>query len=52
MTGMPSLRDIIPEDTKERVFWETVRQGLLLIVTAIEKRYLPDLKNARHSNTR
>lgn len=50
MTGMPQSRTILG-DTGDRMFWMTVRQALKLIVTAIEKRYLPELKNGRHGNT-
>jgi hypothetical protein len=32
----PSLAD--------RVFWEAIREGLLLVVKAIERRYLPHLR--------
>jgi hypothetical protein len=33
----------LPQECKDRVFWVAVRQGLLMVVRAIEARYLPDL---------
>jgi uncharacterized membrane protein len=32
----------LPQECKDRVFWVAVRSALLLMVRAIEERYLPE----------
>lgn len=41
--GKAILRKV-PVDLPERAFWITLRQALLLIVSAIERRHLPNLR--------
>ena len=36
-----------PADSQDRILWLAVRQGLLLIVAAIERRYLREKKDVQ-----
>lgn len=55
MTGMPKLRKPEPDApepirSKDALFWLAIRQALIGIVAAIERRHLPDMKkSARQS---
>lgn len=39
MSAQPNSR----EPLAERAFWEMIREGLLLVVKAIERRHLPHI---------
>lgn len=44
--GKAILRKV-PVDLPDRAFWITLRQALLLIVSAIERRHLPHLSKRK-----
>ena len=39
------------QQDENRVFWLAVREGLLVIVRAIERRYLPALKASKEARS-
>lgn len=46
MSSMPRLLRIVPAEAADRAFWLAVREALLLMVKAIERRHLPGLKKS------
>lgn len=49
--SMPRVVKAIVKSDSEQAFWLAIRQALTIVVAAIERRYLPNLKKVNgHTN--